>query len=251
MTTIGPDAILIAFILFCRIGACFMILPGVASSRIPVRIRLFISLAATLALSPLLGPDVGEKLPQAAPFQTLQIIVVESVIGALIGLLSRIFFGALDTMANAIAMAIGLSSPLTPPADDHEPAPSVVSLISLGAVTLFFVANLHLEVLRGLVASYVAWPVSGHFDARLGLVEISNVLARAFILVLRIGSPFLAYALTVNLAVGLAARFVPQIPIYFVTTPAVTAGGLALLYFTCRPLLESFNAGFLLWLRSG
>ncbi|WP_280951511.1 flagellar biosynthetic protein FliR [Methylocella silvestris] len=59
------------------------------------------------------------------------------------------------------------------------------------------------------------------------------------------------YALIVNLAIGIASRFAPQIPIYFITVPAVAAGGLFLLYITCRSLLELFIAGCSLWLASG
>ncbi|WP_244406187.1 flagellar biosynthetic protein FliR [Methylocella silvestris] len=240
-----------AFVLFCRIGACLMIMPGISSARIPVRVRLFVGFAITLGLTPILSDEVGPKISAESPFILVQTILSESLIGGLIGFLGRIFFGALDALANAIAMAIGLSSPLAPPTDDNEPAPAIVSLISLGALVLFFLTNLHWEVLRGLLASYSVWPVSGLFEARLGLVEIGNSLARSFALALRVSSPFIVYALIVNLAIGIASRFAPQIPIYFITVPAVAAGGLFLLYITCRSLLELFVAGFSLWLASG
>lgn len=138
MITIGSDAVLSVFVLFCRIGACLMLMPGISSPRIPVKVRLFLSFAITLGLAPLLSSEIGTDLSKAPPFALLQIIGAESVIGALIGFLGRVFFGALETLSNAIAMAIGLSSPLTPAPDENEPLPSVVSLISLGATMLFF-----------------------------------------------------------------------------------------------------------------
>ncbi|WP_280951512.1 flagellar biosynthetic protein FliR [Methylocella silvestris] len=144
-------------------------MPGISSARIPARVRLFVGFAITLGLTPLLSDEVGPAISAPSPFLLIRTIISESLIGGLIGFLGRIFFGALDALANAIAMAIGLSSPLAPPADDNEPAPAIVSLISLGALMLFFLTNLHWEVLRGLLASYSVWPVSGFSTHAWGL----------------------------------------------------------------------------------
>jgi flagellar biosynthesis protein FliR len=56
VTAIGPDTVLLAFLAFCRIGGCLMLMPGFSSSRVPVHVRLFIAVALTLALAPLLLP---------------------------------------------------------------------------------------------------------------------------------------------------------------------------------------------------
>ncbi len=251
MNALGSNVVLSVFVLFCRIGACLMLMPGISSPRVPVKVRLFLGLAITLGLAPLLTKEVDPKLSNASPLSLFEMTAAEIGIGALIGFLGRIFFSALDTFANAIAMAIGLSSPLTPPPDDSEALPAVVSLISLGATVLFFLANFHWEVLRGLIASYSAWPVSGLFNAQFGLVQVGDCLAQSFVLGLRISSPFIAYSLIVNLAIGLAAKFSPQIPIYFVTVPAVALGGLFVLYLASRRILELFSLGFGSWLASG
>lgn len=250
MTAIGSNAVLSVFVLFCRIGACLMLMPGISAPRIPVKVRLFLALAITLSLAPLLSRESGLELANEPPFGLMRIIISESLIGGLIGFLGRIFFGALDTLAGAIAMSIGLSSPLTPPTGDEQ-SPATAALISLGATTAFFLTDLHFEVLRGLVNSYAAWPVAGLFNAQFGLIQVADCLARAFSLALRISSPFIVYALIVNFAIGLAAKFTPQIPIYFISVPAVAAAGLFLLYFTCTHLVALFTAGFAAWLASG
>lgn len=251
MTAIASDTILSAAVLFCRIGTCLMLMPGFSSRRVPVNVRLFVAIAVTLALMPILGERMDTRLSNAMPATLFLLLGSEVAVGALIGLLGRIFFAALETLGNVIAMAIGLSSPLGGPTDDHEPQPSVVSLVTLAATALFFVTELHWEVLRGLAASYAALPATRRFDSQFGLVELADTLTLAFRLSLRISSPFIVYALIVNLAVGLAGRLVPQIPIYFVTVPAVLCGGLFLLYTTCTPFLEMFVTGFSAWLATG
>lgn len=251
MTPIGPDAVLGAFIIFCRVGTCLMLMPGFSSRRVPSSVRLFTAIALTLALAPLLLAEIDKALSGEAPVVVLRLLLSEVLIGALIGFLGRLFFAALETLANGIALAIGLSSPLGGPADETELLPSVASLVTLAATTLFFLADLHWEVLRGLVESYAALPVAELFDARFGLEEIGACLARSFALALRISSPFIVYSLIINLAVGLAAKLTPQIPVYFVSVPAVVVGGLFLLYATCKAFLEMFMAGFAAWLATG
>jgi flagellar biosynthesis protein FliR len=251
VTVIGTNVVLAAFVLFCRIGACLMLMPGFSSPRIPANVRLFIAFAITLALTPLLSGAIEKRLNDAAPTAIVLILASELLIGALIGFLGRIFFGALETLGFAIATAIGVASPLTASTDENEPLPAIVALITLGATVLLFVTDLHWEVLRGLVESYFALPVSGEFNVQFNLMQVSLCLTKSFFLALRISSPFIVYSLIVNLAIGLAAKLTPQIPVYFITVPGVIAGGLFLLYATCKQFLELFNAGFSAWLATG
>ncbi|MBO0734196.1 MAG: flagellar biosynthetic protein FliR [Methylocapsa sp.] len=236
---------------FCRTGACLSLMPGFSSNRIPVRIRLFLSLSITLALAPLLLPEGERAVREASASALLPLFASEMVIGLLIGFLARIFFGALETLSGAIAMSIGLTSPLAGPLDEHEPLPAVTNLYMFSATALIFFTGLHLEVIRGLAASYAAFPISSMIDPRFGLVQISDCLANAFSVSLRISSPFVVYSFLVNLAIGLASKLVPQIPLYFITAPAVLAGGLIFLYLTCKPFLQMFYAAFSAWLVAG
>ena len=88
---LAPRAALGAFVLFCRIGGCLMLAPGFSNTQIPTQIRLFVALAVTLTLTPLLL----ERVPAAAlgddPILTLRMIVVESLVGGMIGILARLF----------------------------------------------------------------------------------------------------------------------------------------------------------------
>jgi flagellar biosynthetic protein FliR len=248
---IGSTAVLSVFILFCRIGACLMVMPGFSSDRVPVIVRLLLVFSTTLALTPMLGPEIQASFIHATPVELAKLILSEILIGFLIGLLGRIFFAALETLANGIAMGIGLTSALGTPIDEMEPLPAISTLITFTATALIFMMDLHWEVLRGIVASYQAIPASGGFGARFNLVQIADCLSRAFFLALRVSSPFIVFTIIVNFSVGLTNKLTPQIPIYFISTPFVVAGGLFLLYFSGEQFMELFMAGFSMWLRSG
>ena len=251
MTAVGSNTILSVFILFCRIGACLMLMPGFSSDRVPTQMRLFLVLAVTLALAPLLVARVEPELRDGSLAVMTKLIISESLIGGTIGLLGRFFFMALETLATAAAMAVGLGSVLAAAIEDNELAPQLVSFITLSATLLFFVADQHWEVLRAIADSYSALPVSDGFGARLSLVQLADIASKTFSLTLRIASPFIIFGIVINLAIGLANKLTPQIPVYFISMPFVLAAGLFLLYFVCRQFLQLFISGFAAWLTTG
>lgn len=228
-----------------------MIAPGFSASQIPTQIRLFIALGITLSL----GPALIDRIPAAAvgddPVFTLKTIAIELLVGGLIGALARIFFLALETMASAAAQMMGFSNPFGFEVEPGEQLAPLATLVSLGAITLVFILNLHWELIRGLAASYEVVPVGAEFNARFALRQVADALGGSFRLGLRIASPYVIYALIVNLALALISRLTPQIQIFYVATPFVAGGGLVLLYWTAKPAIEAFLMGFGAWLASG
>lgn len=251
MSAISSDTVLLVFLAFCRIGGCLMLMPGFASSRVPMNVRLFIAIAVTLALSPILLPILQTALPHVPTGTMIALLVSETIIGGLIGIMGRMFFLALQFMAAAAAMYIGLGNASGPPVEDTEPLPAFATLITLTATLLFFLTDQHWEVLRALLQSYAALPVTEPFAIDFSLVKLTDATSSAFILALQISSPFIVYTLIINLMVGIANKLVPQIPIYFISIPIVLAGGFFLLYFMIGEALRVFMMGFMGWLARG
>jgi flagellar biosynthetic protein FliR len=251
MSLIGPETVLLVFLLFCRIGGCLMLMPGTSSARVPVQVRLFIALAVTLALTPLLEPTLRAGLANKPSSVALLLIISEVVTGALIGLMGRVFFQALQFMASAAAMFIGFGTMPGTPIEDTEPSPAFATLITLTATVLLFATDQHWEVLRAVIGSYSALPLSEPLALDLSLAKLVDALTSAFIVALQISSPFIVYALIVNLMVGLANKMIPQIPVYFIATPFILAGGFFILYFTVGESLRLFMMGFMGWLARG
>ena len=119
---------------------------------------------------------------------------------------------------------LGFSNPFGFQVEGDETMAPLATLISLAAIALLFAANLHWELLRGLVASYDVIPVGADFDARLALKQVADALGESFRLSLRIASPYVIYALIVNLALALVNRLTPQIQVFFVAMPFVVGG---------------------------
>lgn len=248
---LGPQMILGTFVLFCRIGACLMLMPGFSSPQVPVQIRLFVAVAVTLSLAPLLISRLPLQAFSDAPLTALRFILTELLVGGFIGALGRLFMLALETMATAAAMSIGLSNPFGVAVEEAEAMPPLVSLITLSAMALIFVMDLHWEVFRGLLASYDAIPVRDNFDVSFSLVQFGRVLTDTFQIALRISAPFIFYAIIVQLAVSLLNRLTPYISIYFISAPFIICGGLFLTYLVIKSYLDQFMLGLAAWLAAG
>jgi len=237
-------------VLFCRIGACLMLSPGFASVQIPIHIRLYVALSTTFALTPLLL----EKVPLVIaddPVALARVIVVESLLGGLVGFLARVFLLALEAVMVGVATMLGFSNPFGVEIEPNEALPPLATFASIAATALIFFTDAHWEILRGLVASYGIFPIGESLHADMALRQIGSALFDSFLLSLRVASPFLMYAVTVNLAMSLISRLTPQVAIYYISTPFIIMGGLFLLYFTIKPLLGAFNAGLATWLTTG
>ena len=225
MTFSLESAVIAAFLAFCRIGACFLVMPGLSSVRVPMQVRLFVALAATGGLLVLLWDQIY-PFADRSPGVLVPRIASELLIGVLIGLLARLYILALQFIGAAIAMLIGYGGMSGPGVEDGEPQAALGAIISFSALLLLFVFDFHHEIIRALV-------------------DVADTISESFFVVLRLGSPFVAYALLVNLTIGFVNKLVPQIPVYFISLPFVIAAGLIIFYFAIGTMLSLFADGFI------
>lgn len=237
-------ATLAAFLAFCRIGACFLVMPGMSSARIPVQVRLFIAIAVSFALLGQIEHAILPKLSSSLDVLVL-LIASELIVGVMIGLGARFYVLALQFIGTGIANLIGYGAMGGIAIEENEPQAALAQLISLSALLLLFAMDFHHEMIKALINSYQLIPVEGVFDAGGALANLNDQLSQAFMVMLRLGSPFIAYAILVNLAIGFINKLTPQIPIYFISLPFVITGGMLLIYFGASSFLSLFGDAFL------
>jgi flagellar biosynthetic protein FliR len=235
--------VLTAFLAFCRIGGCFMLMPGLSSVRVPVNVRLFVSVGVSLALLGTLWDQITPHV-SSRPAILIPLVISELVTGALIGLMARFFVLSLGFIASAVAMMSGYGGVPGSAIEDNDVQGPAGAIITLAALIILFVLNFHHQIVVALVHSYEVAPVNLFFSSGAALADMSDTLADSFLLVLRLGSPFLAYALLVNLATGLINKLSPAIPVYFISMPFVLAGALVLMYFAYPTMISLFGDAF-------
>jgi flagellar biosynthesis protein FliR len=242
------EAVFVAFAIFCRVGAVMMFLPGIGSARVAMSIRLLIAVAMSLALTPLLFGAVSTMMWVTPERQRLYLIFNELAVGSAMGLMARFFLLALQFSATTTANTIGLAGVPGQPVDDTEALPPLTNLISVAGVMVLITAGLPEEMIRAVAGSYDTLPLRVGLDTEWLIGNLTKVAADTSLLALRLSAPFIAYAVVVNIAMGLANKFTPQISMYFTSLGVVTLGGLVLLYFTVRQMLHVFAESFGSWI---
>lgn len=245
-----PGVVLSAFLVFCRIGTCLMVLPAIGSARVPVQVRLMLCFGASAAVSAAIGPfDAMRQGTPPVPILS-GLILAEIGKGLYIGFMARFFFASLQFLVEAAANAIGLSFAEASP-EDGESQQALTSLMTIAASALFVITDQHLEILRALVQSYRVLPFGVPLNQETEMVTLMAALARASLLAMQVSSPFLVYAIVINFIFGILNRLAPQIPVAFVSAPFIVGGGLLLFFFLSDEIFEIFMVQFADWLASG
>ena len=219
--------VLAVFLVFCRVGACLMIVPGLASARVPSRVRLLLALALSLCIAPIVEPEDRDR--RAAVPALAASIVAECAIGLMLGLAARLILEAAEFAGVAISNYIGLSG-FAPGIEGTEPQTALSNLVAALAVTLLMVLDFPQQLVVGLVQSYARLPQGAMPETGAMLGHLVELLGHAFRTALQISAPFLVYGLLVNLAFAIIGKLVPQVPSFFISAPFVALGGLMLLY---------------------
>ena len=149
-------------------------------------------------------------------------------------------------------MALGLGGMPGTPIDEAEPLPPDQLVHHDGGDGRSLPVGPPLGVLsRARSPPIRRLPLGEGFGARLSLTQLVDQIGVAFVLALRISSPFILYSVVVNLAVGLTNKLTPQIPVYFLATPFIMIGGLLVIYFAASDYVLLFMEAFSTWLRDG
>ena len=139
-----------------RVAAVLMVMPIIGTQLVPQRVRLYMALAITLLLVPILP-----EMPQvdALSLRSILLIAEQIIIGAMLGFSLQLFFhifvfaGQLASMQ----MGLGFASMMDPATGVSVP---VLGQFLLMLVSLLFLAmNGHLVVFEVISESFVTFPV--------------------------------------------------------------------------------------------
>ncbi|WP_426027854.1 flagellar biosynthetic protein FliR [Brevundimonas sp. TWP2-3-4b2] len=212
-------------LIFARIGAVLMMLPGIGESYVPPRIRLSLALVVSLALWPVIA-GVLPALP-ATVGGMAGWIIREVIVGLMIGGLLRSFTTALSTAGEIVALQTTLAFAQTANPLQAAPGATLAAFLMLLGTTLVFATNTHHLFIAGLVGSYEliapARPlITGDF-AELAIRTLSD----SFTLGVQLSAPLLVFALIFNIASGLIGRVMPQFQVFFAAAPLSIILGLS------------------------
>lgn len=251
----GGDAALLAllpglaaaFVLtLARAGAVILLLPGFGEAEIPAPARAGLALGVALALLPATAPLLAHPPEEPAEFAALA--AGEVATGLWLGWLARLATLALPIAGQLIATMVGLANVLQPDPALGAQNTALSRLLALAAPAIVLASGLYAWPLEALAGSYRLIPPGAVLpggDAAQGVVAATEA---AFALALQLAAPFVAAAVVWQAAMGLLARLVPRLQVYFTAMPGQLLGGLLLLSALSATVLgvwaEALRAGW-------
>ncbi|MBC7575990.1 flagellar biosynthetic protein FliR [Tardiphaga sp.] len=211
-------ALAAAFILaFARIGTMVMLLPGLGEANIPARVKLSIALALTIIILPLHRADYNVDMGSIVPL--LVLMVHEIVIGVVLGATARVTLSALQVAGSVIAQQLGLGFVSSVDPTQGQQGVLIGNFLTILGISLLFATDTHHLVISALNDSYNIFK-PGEVMSTGDVAQLAtNAFAAAFKIGIQLSAPFLVFGLVFNIGLGVLARLMPQMQVYFVGVP--------------------------------
>ena len=229
-------ALAVAFMLvFARVGAMLMLLPGLGELMISTRFRLVMAVVLAAIMVPLHRDAYHVDLHSIGP--VLVMLGEELLIGALLGMTARLTIASLQITGSVVAQQLGLGFVTAVDPTQGEQGVLIGNFLTMLGVTLLFATNLHYLVIAALDESYSLFmpgeiPFTGDMAALM-----TRTLAGAFKVGIQLSAPFLVFGLLFNLGLGLLSRLMPQMQVFFVGVPLSILVGFIILFLVLAAMM--------------
>jgi flagellar biosynthesis protein FliR len=222
-----PQTAFLFIVIFARVGSILMLMPALGEQAIPAQLRLTFALAFTLVLLPLLSTTLP-KLP--ADMGSIGVLLLHEVaVGLMLGAITRLIVLAAEVAGAVIAFQIGLSvAQGADPSQAGVQGVVVGNFLSMLGITLIFATDLHHLALSAIVGSYRMISPTDPLMVSDALQMALKTTAEAFVIGTQMAAPFIVFGLVFNIGIGILARLMPALQVYFVAAPANIAVGLLL-----------------------
>lgn len=232
-----PELSALFVLVFARVGTLVMLLPGIGERIIQARARLAIAVFLALMMMPVARPLMT---PPTEPVALMGLLLGEIMIGFILGFSSRLVMAALQTAGAIVAQQLGLGFATTIDPSAGAQNPSIGNLLSLLGMTLILVTDLHHLAIVAIHESYRLLPPGGMPEIKDAMMLAVTATARGFKLAVQISAPFIVFGLLFNLGLGVLARLMPQLQVFFLAVPASIMIGMLVLMAVLGVMMSSF-----------
>ena len=237
-----PQNLFAFFLVFARIGAVLMLMPGFGEAFVPPRLRLIVALAVSLVVLPIVA-RVMPAMP-ATPVDLLVMLGKEIVAGLFIGAAARTMMAALQAAGMVAAYQSSLANALVNDPASQQQGALAGSFLSITATLLIFATDLHHVMLGAIVDSYGLFVPGRPLPVGDLSAATARVVAESFVLAVQVAAPFIVVGLLFSAGLGLLNRLMPQVQMFFIIMPLQVFLGVLLLMVTVSSILLWFMNAF-------
>lgn len=230
------------FLVFCRLMGVLLSMPFLGQVEVSGRFRVLAGLAFAYLLTPIL-PMAGVEIEM--PYISLAVSCgKEMIIGYFVGLVGRLLLTILDFAGAIMSAQMGLSSAtiFNPSFSGQVALPSMI--MGMFGLCIFLALDLHHLIFKGLVKSYLLFPIHGKLmwaDMSKGFITVFSLI---FTVGIQLATPFIIVFIVLQVGFGLMNRMIPQMQIFFVSLPLQIWGGLVVMMITGGSIVLHFGSIF-------
>jgi flagellar biosynthetic protein FliR len=225
-------------LVFARVGAMVMLLPGFGESNIPVRVKLGIALLLTLIILPLHRAAYQVDLTSMSSLGVL--MVHEIIIGVVLGATARVTLSALAVAGSVIAQQLGLGFVTAVDPTQGQQGLLIGNFLSILGITLLFATDTHHLVIAALNESYRIFSPGEIMPTGDVAALATRAFAAAFKIGMQLSAPFLVFGLVFNIGLGVLARLMPAMQVYFVGVPLSILVGFLILALVITAMMGTY-----------
>jgi len=214
-------------LIVARVGGIFAVGPVLSNKAIPRQVKVFLTLMLSIVMFTglqLKTPVIPTKLGAFTLY-----LASEMIIGLIIGFVAQFTFAAIQFAGQTIDMQIGFGVVNVIDPVYGTQAPLVGSFQNLIALLLFLATNSHHFMIAALYQSYEKIPVFGLTGGKAASQMMIDMFGAMLVTGLKLAIPVVGALFVAEVALGLVARTMPQMQVFFVGIPAKIFLGIVLL----------------------
>jgi flagellar biosynthesis protein FliR len=207
---------IVFLLVFARVIGMISLLPLLGSQTIPVAIKIGIAIVLSVSTVPSVAPAT---MPHGLA-EFFLLAGKEALIGIVIGYAASLLFSAVQFAGALIDTLMGfgfveLVDPFT-----ESSTTTLGQLNTLVFTMVFIVIGGHYYMILAIHRSFEIIPLFGmHYPAGAMLKAITGIAVGVFDSALKLAAPAFVTLIICSLALGVVARTVPQMNVYFVGLP--------------------------------
>lgn len=229
-------------LMFARVGAMVMLMPSLGETNIPMRIKLAIALMLALIILPLHRNAYQIDMTSLTPL--LVLMLQEIFVGIVLGATARVTLSALQVAGSVIAQQLGLGFVTAVDPTQGQQGLLIGNFLTLLGVTLLFTTDAHYLVIEALSDSYKVFAPGELLQSGDVAALATKAFAASFKIGMQLAAPFLVFGLVFNVGLGVLARLMPQMQVYFVGVPLSIMIGFVILAAVLTTIMGSFLGYF-------
>lgn len=219
-----------ALLVSVRLLPLLVISPILLLSRIPLKVRVLL----TLTLSVVLASGLN---PVSAPVLSMPVLLGELLLGALMAFGFHAAHAGLDLAGKLIDTQIGLNAAGVFDPGTANMSGLVAELLLWTLVCLFLVLDLHHDLLR-VVAEVLSVTPPGSVSVSALSLSLAAVMTQQFLLAFMMVVPVVLGLWLIDVAFALLSRSMPQANVYFLSLPVKLGIGLLILLMTLPTIVQ-------------